>query len=662
MPKIFAFILILLTFLTNGLDTAYAQDLEDFKKRYEHAKKIDRKLYFLSEYLVYCESEDLKKHNEELRELLEQARKEKSLSSTIIDEHFSYYYNNCGFIAENAGDMKKALSFYNRSLKMAQKIGLERQIATCYQNLSSIYDLQEDYTKALSLSYKSLAIKEKIKDIAGAGRSHNNIAYVFTVTKNYDSSIYHYKKSASLFKELGDKKNYGLVLNNIGYEYLQKDQLDSASYYFDYTLGILNDKNDKQVLIYSYLNLSEVYFRQNHFSKALIFAEKAEKLAKQQGTLIDQRNVYSTLYKIYKAIGQFEKALQTHENYVQAKDSITNDENKAEVYRQEIKHENDKKIIQLKNKQKLKDILNQEKLFWQGLINLIGVLCFLLICTFSFFLFKRFKLTREQNQQISLQKEIIEEKQQEIQDSISYAERIQKSFLASEQSFSKRFSDYFVLFEPKDVVSGDFYWAGEADGLTFICVADSTGHGIPGAFMSLLNISLLNEALYSKALRNPAAILDFVRKILILGLKPDSSGQGGKDGMDCAFVAIDTNNSSLLYTGANNPLWILRQNELLEFKPTKMPVGRSPRENEPFEFQQIALEKGDIIYLFSDGFADQFGGPKGKKYKYKPFADFLKNSSEKGLTQQGKALREEFLTWKSDYEQTDDVCVLAIRI
>jgi serine phosphatase RsbU (regulator of sigma subunit) len=328
------------------------------------------------------------------------------------------------------------------------------------------------------------------------------------------------------------------------------------------------------------------------------------------------------------------------------------------------------KTIELLNKEKEKqNIVIETKEQKNKIIILSSILILLTIALFSTWLYKKYKETEKQKAIIELQKnevenknQLIEEQQKEIKDSINYAKRIQNSFMASENEFKHLLKEYFILFKPKDIVSGDFYWSGQLKNKLYLCVADSTGHGIPGAFMSLLNISLMNEALFSKEIENTNEILDFVRKILILGLKPDRTGQGGNDGMDCTLIRIDLATKQLQYTGANNPLWIVRNGQMTELKPNKMPVGRSPKENTPFLSETISLQPEDIIYMFTDGYADQFGGPKGKKYKYKQLNELFISISDKPAKDQLEILNESITNWKGTLEQVDDICIIGIKI
>ena len=261
------------------------------------------------------------------------------------------------------------------------------------------------------------------------------------------------------------------------------------------------------------------------------------------------------------------------------------------------------------------------------------------------------------------QKHELEHKNKEIVDSINYAQRIQKSLLASDQLLQKNLKDYFVFFQPKDIVSGDFYWGAELSDKRFALVtADSTGHGVPGAIMSMLNISCLNEAIEGQKLLQPKDILNYTRYKVIKHLSNDGSQEGGKDGMDCSLICFDFLNNKFNYSAANNPIWIIRNNELIELKPDKMPVGKHDRDSESFNQNEIELQKGDVIYTLTDGMPDQFGGPKGKKYMYKQLKELLLSISQLPMVQQKEKLFSEFIKWKSDMEQVDDVLLIGVRV
>jgi serine phosphatase RsbU (regulator of sigma subunit)/ligand-binding sensor domain-containing protein len=261
------------------------------------------------------------------------------------------------------------------------------------------------------------------------------------------------------------------------------------------------------------------------------------------------------------------------------------------------------------------------------------------------------------------QKHELEHKNKEIVDSINYAQRIQKSLLASDKMLVENLHEHFILFKPKDIVSGDFYWGAELENKCFALVtADSTGHGVPGAIMSMLNISCLNEAVEGQKLYHTADILNYTRKKIIKHLSNDGSKDGGKDGMDCSLISFNFKQKQIEYSAANNPVWIVRNGELIELKPDKMPVGKHDRDNESFTQHIFDLQKGDTIYALTDGMPDQFGGPKGKKFMYKQLKDFLININRLPLNEQKEQLELSFENWKGESEQVDDVLIIGVRI
>jgi serine phosphatase RsbU (regulator of sigma subunit) len=266
------------------------------------------------------------------------------------------------------------------------------------------------------------------------------------------------------------------------------------------------------------------------------------------------------------------------------------------------------------------------------------------------------KKVKERTLELQEQKEIVEEKNKEIVDSINYAKRIQYTLLAHESEFTKHLNEHFIVFKPKDIVSGDFYWATEYKHKFYLAVCDSTGHGVPGAFMSLLNISFLNEAINEHAIEQPNEVFNYVRKRLI----DNVSQEDQKDGMDGILISYDKKNGHVHYAAANNPPLLVRDNIVVDMQYNKMPVGKGVKEDS-FTNYEFVPEKGDVLYLFTDGYSDQFGGPKGKKYKYKRLIEKLVQISKDVFSMQKTEIESEFLTWKGTLEQVDDVLLIGIR-
>ena len=234
--------------------------------------------------------------------------------------------------------------------------------------------------------------------------------------------------------------------------------------------------------------------------------------------------------------------------------------------------------------------------------------------------------------------------------------------MASDQLLRSALPEHFVLFRPKDIVAGDFYWAEAVKNTFMYATADSTGHGVPGAFMSLLNISKLNEAINQKKILRPDMVLNDVRKEIVEALNPEGATEESKDGMDAVLCRLDLQNLTLQYAAANSSFCIIRNNDLLNCQADKMPVGKSHDEQTGFTLSEIQLQKGDVIYTYTDGFADQFGGPNGKKLKVKYFRNILVKISALPLSQQKDTLARYFDDWKGDLEQVDDVLVMGVRV
>ena len=269
----------------------------------------------------------------------------------------------------------------------------------------------------------------------------------------------------------------------------------------------------------------------------------------------------------------------------------------------------------------------------------------------------------KEKERINKLKEEVEEKHQEILDSVNYAKRIQSSLLANQHFLNNNLPEHFILFQPKDIVSGDFYWASKlSNGYFAIVVADSTGHGVPGAIMSILNISCLSEAVNAQQLLLPSQILDYTRQRIMEHMANDGSAEGGKDGMDAVICNFDFNDNKVQFAAANNPLWLIRNNELIEFKPDKMPVGKPMGDVKPFALQEIQLQKDDLIIMLTDGFADQFGGEKGKKFMYKPLKELLISTNDLPLLEIKNQLVKTLEIWKGDVEQVDDILIFGVRI
>jgi serine phosphatase RsbU (regulator of sigma subunit) len=277
---------------------------------------------------------------------------------------------------------------------------------------------------------------------------------------------------------------------------------------------------------------------------------------------------------------------------------------------------------------------------------------------FALFIFNRLRVTQRQKKIIEEQKELVEEQKRDITDSIRYAENIQQALLPTIDDLNEALLDGFVLLQPKDIVSGDFYWLQHHKDKVYFAVCDCTGHGVPGAFMSMIGSSLLDEAVVEKGISQPNEIFYEVRKGFINALK--QTGDTQKDGMDAALIAWDKG-STLQVAAAYNPVLIIRNGELREIKADRQPVGFLTGKQKEFTHHEVKLEKGDTVYIFSDGYPDQFGGPKGKKYKLAKFKKLLLSIQDKTMHEQKTLLEDTMAKWKGSIEQVDDILVMGVR-
>lgn len=295
---------------------------------------------------------------------------------------------------------------------------------------------------------------------------------------------------------------------------------------------------------------------------------------------------------------------------------------------------------------------------------LLVIITFVILLTIlSFFAYlrqnKMRKLLNQQKNEVEKQKQIVDEKQKEIIESISYAKRLQDAILPPKEFVNTQLKNNFIYYQPKDIVAGDFYWAEKVNDLFYIAAADSTGHGVPGAIMSLVCSNALNRTIKEFELTETGKILDKTRELVIETFEKNSDNV--KDGMDISLLCIDSKSRTIFWSGANNPLWYIQGNELKEIKADKQPIGKTDQPK-PFTTHKIEYKENTTFYLFTDGLADQFGGPNGKKFKYKQFSDLLLKNNSLTMEAQAKIVYEAFSDWKGDKEQVDDVCVIGIKI
>jgi serine phosphatase RsbU (regulator of sigma subunit) len=475
-----------------------------------------------------------------------------------------------------------------------------------------------------------------------------------------------------LYEEMNSQMSVGVTLTYLAEDYLKLNNTDSAIYYYEKAIETYEDEGEVSLLGATLSDYALMLIDLKKYADAEKNLKRAEELASKTG--IKQHIRYWRLYETYYTLryqqGRYKEAVEYQTLMYAYRDSSRNQEHQDAILEMEKIYNDEKQKAQLELLEKDNAIAKQENMLAreeaeaQSLITNIFMISGIIVLILGVFVFIKYResqrqkrIISEQKSEMEFQKELVEAKNKDITDSMVYASSIQKAIITSEDYIKKMFSDFFVFYKPRDIVSGDFYWAYQTKaGKKLIAVGDCTGHGVPGAMMSMLGTAFLNEIVVEKKIDTPAAILNSLRDQVKRSLNNDKR----RDGMDMSFCALDGN--TLTFCGANLPLYILRKGELIQLKGNKQPIGYLPTGEEPFEEQSFELIEGDLIYLFSDGYADQFGGPKGKKFKYKTFRERIASISTLPIADQKKIIDDDFETWKGDLEQLDDVCVMGIKI
>jgi serine phosphatase RsbU (regulator of sigma subunit)/Tfp pilus assembly protein PilF len=572
----------------------------------------------------------------------------------------SYALNNMGLIYMNQGNISQALDHYYRSLKLMEENGDEPGIILCLNNIGGIYRDQSDNIQALDYYFRALKLARENNDKDGTAFSLGNIGIIYLNQKHYDQALATYFKSLAIRESINDQEGTATSLGNIGLIYENKNQNKKALDYYLRSLEKLKEIDDQDGISYTLSNIGNVYLKENNLPKAYEAAMEAFDIGKKINFPQDIGDAASVLQNIYRKQNKWKEALEMHDLYITMKDSLVNEETQKEATKMQLQYQYEKEKLALEKEQEKRNVIIREEKTQQRLITLSVSGGLFLALIFSVFLYNRFRVTHKQKQIIVEQKQTVEKKQKEIIDSIHYAQRIQSTLLAQKELLNKNIFEYFVLFRPKDIVSGDFYWATEKQNRFYLAVCDSTGHGVPGAFMSLLNVSFLNEAVNEKNIIKPNDILDYVRSRLIASVSQD----GGQDGMDGVLICIENfkkeGDLKVTYAAAYNAPVLIRNNEIIASPADKMPIGKGEKDYS-FNLYDLDVKENDSLYLFTDGYADQFGGPQGKKFKIKQLYKTLLLISDLPVAEQKKEIDEKFKKWKNNAEQVDDVCIVGLK-
>jgi tetratricopeptide (TPR) repeat protein len=600
----------------------------------------------------------------------------------------SAIYNNIGEVCRYLGNYPEALQNYYAALSIKEEINDKAGLSIVYNNMGIVNERQGNYEEALKNHMASLEIEKELGDELLIASSYNNIGLVYEQQGNYDAALEQHFMALTIRESVANRFGMAHSYNNIGVIYYIKGKFDEALKYSLMALQIAEDIGDRTGIVSAYNNLGRIYIATGKAKQAKSLLQKALIIAEDLAHKELKKTSYSGLFLADSTLGDFYSALVYYQQFIAIRDSLINEENTKLSVQAEMQYEFDKKDALAKMEQEKKDALAAEKMKKQELQRNVLLSGLMIMLVFSGIIFKSYRNKRRANRIISQQKEeveaqrqiaekqkqIVQEKNNEIVDSITYAKNLQDAILPPLSLIEKHLPETFVWYQPKDIIAGDFYWLetcsawsedgikNEDDEMVLLAVADCTGHGVPGAMVSVVCSNALHRAHVEFGITNPGKILDKSRELVI---QTFAKAQGSvQDGMDISLVAIHRKMASysIQWSGANNPLWIIRKGtqEVEEIKPDKQPIGKCDNPK-PFTTHEVELFSGDTFYLITDGYQDQFGGEKGKKFKASQLKEFLISIQNEKLEQQRLSLEKTFEEWKGGLEQVDDVCIIGVR-
>ncbi|MBS1653191.1 MAG: SpoIIE family protein phosphatase [Bacteroidetes bacterium] len=605
-----------------------------------------------------------------------------TIASRLFDSiHQNLLAARCEYVIAtsnlNIGNYNEGLSHIIIAEKKFMALNNLKEASNAMIVKSSIYSSRNQFDLQKKELLKCMDIKKTLHDSDGLVCVYAELAIPLICEKNLNEAEKSINNALNILHFNPNPYYLKACYGNLGYIFLLKKDFKKAIESYNQSLEISIKFSDKKGICESNNKIAELYLNEKDAAKSLLYAERALKISKETSDLKEEKFSYELISKAYELKGDYVNSLSYHKKFKQAEDSLLNETNMKSLNEVNIKFETEKK----EQENKLLHTQNQlstETIKQQRLVTYFVIAGLLFVAFLAAFIFNGLKKQRKANKIISLQKteverqkhevekqkHLVEEHQKEILDSIHYAKRIQTALLANKEFVNTNIKNNFIYFQPKDIVSGDFYWATQQNDCFYLACCDSTGHGVPGAFMSLLNIGFLSEAIKEKNISKPNEIFNYVRQRLIDSI----SAEGQKDGFDGILIKIkssdlqsSTESITIEYAAANNEPILISNNQITELPKDKMPVGQGERK-ESFALHTLELKKGETLYLYTDGYADQFGGEKGKKFKYKQLNELLLHIHQLPMQEQEQKLSTTFNNWKGSLEQVDDVCVIGIKI
>ena len=610
-----------------------------------------------------------------------QVKKNLSQNSSVEVQLKNKYFlagalNNIGLENDQKGRLGDALNYYHEALRLYEEVGNQKGMSVTLNNLSVIHSILGNFEKSIIYQKESIRLKREIRDHEGITVSYINLGHVYENKKSHFEALEYYEKALAIGLEYNDTRGTALAYSKIGDIYELEEVYPKALSFNLKSLELWQEIGSDVGISMTSNSIGSVLLQQGKYYEAKKYAEKSLAIALELDYPQDIQNAAKTLSFIHEDMRNYKAALEYFQLYTEMESRLINDETEKKAYKISMQYEYEREALKDSLEYAKREELNTLALKNQQAENyaLYGGLILMAIILFlgwrSLQHRKRVnELVQQQKEQVEVRKEEIEQKHQvlsiahkEISDSISYAQRIQRAILPSEEKLNQLLGQGFVLFKPKDIVSGDFYWLEEVDNELIFAVADCTGHGVPGAMVSVVCHNALNRSVREFDLRQPADILNKTRELVIEAFSANK--ENVRDGMDISLCRLNINTRDLQWAGAYNPLYLIRSQEtegIVEYLADKQPVGRYQKA-QPFTNHRLQLKTGDQLYLFSDGYPDQFGGPKGKKLKYSAFKELLLQCFSLSPDEQRRKLNDYFEQWKGDMEQIDDVCIVGLKV
>ncbi len=624
-------------------------------------------------------------------------------------------YNNISIAYYYQAQYDKAIENYLLSLSIREELNDYKGMVECLGNIGIVYKDLNDFEKAKEYIFNSISISEKYNFPQLSSANYNTLGVIYYAQDKFDDALKYYNKSLAIDEKFNDKRGIAQAYNNIAEVYVKQNKYQMAIDLQEKIIIHLEELNDVNGIANLYNNIANLYVvildstqingssKVEKLDSAIKYSNKAMTLAREINAIPLINNAAKLMMNIYAKNGNYEKAYEYSIIYTTTRDSIFNDEKTKALTEAEAKFKTEKKQKEIELLKK-NEIIAKEKAKNQ-IITIISISIIALLLVFIItYIYRRLRITRRQktiiekqnglllekneeiiaqsdeisaqrdnlqelNESLSLlnketteQNKIISKQNFDIRSSITYASIIQKALIPPITDWVSFVPDNFVLWKPRDIVSGDFYWIKKSKNLLYITAADCTGHGVPGAFMSMLGVSQLNEIV---ALNDSIAadeLLNQLRTRIKNTLHQGIQNAQTQDGMDIAVCMIDTETNVLQFSGAYNPLYLIRNNELIEYKANRMPIGVHPKDFNLFTKTEIQLQANDALYIFSDGYTSQFGGEKIETFKSKRFKEKLLEIQNQPMSSQMNCLDETIVRWQGNHQQTDDMLVIGLKI